>query len=241
MHHEPSYRNDSTRLWRVLLAASLVGWGCSPSIPSELVTDASGTGPEDAPVVIVEFGDYGCSPCASFGRRLHQVIGERRGRVRFVYRHCPSRRRPIGGRAARMAVAAELQGRFWELHWRLIAAGPIVDEEQLDALVIEAGMDPEALRTLADTSRVRQLIERDLALADRLGLRGTPTTYIGPTRFEGSLSTERLRLEIDRLLSARHRPTGTARCARAHRVWRQGEKQGLTHSESDGHTGRPRL
>jgi protein-disulfide isomerase len=95
-------------------------------------------------------------------------------------------------------VAASLKGRFWDLHWPLVIDGPLRDERQLAHALNDVGLDPDELQQLADAPSVTEIIESDLALADDLHIMGTPTTFIGTTRIDGTISLERLRAEIDR-------------------------------------------
>jgi Na+:H+ antiporter, NhaA family len=155
-------------------------------------------GPADAPVEIVEFTDYQCGPCASFGRRLHTLLKRNPSRFRLQLRHCPSRRHPIGRQAALLMEAAALDDRFWSLHWQLIEEGPIQTEDDLWRIVEESGLDGDQLREHILDGRPGELVARDLAEADRLGVRGTPTTFVNGRRIEGSLSLQRLREALSR-------------------------------------------
>jgi predicted DsbA family dithiol-disulfide isomerase len=69
----------------------------------------------------------------------------------------------------------------------------VTSEEQLWAIVDEAGLDSARLRGTVASGRPQALLDRDLAEADRLGVRGMPTTFIDDRRVEGTTSLDRLR------------------------------------------------
>lgn len=167
--------------------------GCGGAEAPGVTPDVMTSGPEDAPVLVVEFGDYQCGPCAALGRTLHALLIESPREIRFTFRLCPSRAHRVGRAAAIVAAAAAEDGSFWELHWRLVDQGPVTTEAQLWALVEEAGLDATRLRSVIASGRPTARLERDLAEADRLGIRGVPTTFIGGRIVEGTASLDRLR------------------------------------------------
>lgn len=176
-----------------LSLVALVSCGCASSM-SSLGDDPPMMGPADAPVTILEFGDYQCSPCSRMGQNLYELLSKRKSEVRLLYRHCPARRHKVGRKAALVAAAAEALGEptFWKLHWKMVLEGPVVDEDHIWELAREAGVEEARVRELLKTPRPTQRLEGDLALADRHGVRGMPTTFINGHRLEGTLSQERL-------------------------------------------------
>src|ERR1700720_264160 len=87
-------------------------------------------GPEDAPITLVEYGDYECPHCGA----AHPIVKEIRRRLgnglRFAFRHFPlSRIHPHAERAAEAAEAAGAQGKFWQLHDQLFEHQDALDDE----------------------------------------------------------------------------------------------------------------
>lgn len=169
--------------------------GCTGSSTGERETETPSS--NDGRVTILEFGDYQCGPCARMGRQLHRLSTQRRGQFRLIYRHCPSRRHPVGRRAAIVAAAAQELGSFWDLHWELVMDGPIEDEEQLWEITRGIGLDEAQVLAVIRTGRPERVVTQDLALADRNGVRGMPTTFVNGRRFEGTISLERLMGVVD--------------------------------------------
>jgi protein-disulfide isomerase len=137
------------------------------------------------------------------GRQLHALSNHRPHEVRLIYRHCPSRRHPVGRLAALVAAAADELGRFWDLHWDLVREGPIETEEMLWEAVRRVDLDEADIRSIIASGRPEQVVVRDLAIADQNGVRGMPTTFINGRIVEGAVSLERLNAIIDEAVDQR--------------------------------------
>ncbi|CAA9516152.1 MAG: Na+/H+ antiporter NhaA type [uncultured Solirubrobacteraceae bacterium] len=143
-------------------------------------------GPVDAPLTLVEFGDYECSFC---GRATGVVdeLRERFGdRLRYVYRHLPvADKHPNAQLAAEAAEAASAQGRFWEMHDRLFDRQDdlnwdvVVDEAQALGLDLDHFIDDLQERVHEEHVRV------DVESAHASSVRGTPTFFVGDRRHSG--------------------------------------------------------
>lgn len=143
------------------------------------------SGPEGAPVTLVEYGDFECPHCG----RAHPIVSaiqrQMGSRLRFVYRHFPlAQAHPHAQQAAEAAEAAAAQGKFWEMHHSLFEHQEALEREDLVARAEGFGLDVERLAAeLADgvhTPRVR----RDFSSGVRSGVNGTPTFFINGQRFD---------------------------------------------------------
>ena len=150
-------------------------------------------GARDAPLTLVEFGDYDCP----YTVRAHAVVrGLRRrlgDRLRFVFRAFPlTRIHAHAQAAAEAAEAAAAQGRFWEMHDRLFEARRRLGEADLRGYAEEIGLDvgrfESEMEEHAHASRVRE----DLRSGLRSGVRRTPTFFIDGLRHDGSGGFETL-------------------------------------------------
>ena len=94
-------------------------------------------------------------------------------------------------------VAIGAGGRFWELHWELVERGPIQTEEQLWEVCRSLGLEVERLQDQARAGRNEAALERELELADRRRIRGTPTTFVNNRRVEGAVSARQLGLILE--------------------------------------------
>lgn len=160
------------------------------------VSDAFGTpegerdhirGPKNAPVTLVEYGDYECPHCGRahfIVKELQQLTGDL---MRFVYRHFPlTSVHPHAEQAAEAAEAAGAQGKFWEMHNHLFEHQQALDRKHLIEYAANLGLDvPRFSHELAEHAHVAKIRE-DLFSGIQSGVNGTPTFFINGVRHDGS-------------------------------------------------------
>ena len=155
-------------------------------------------GDETAAVTVVEFFDYRCGYCKRSLAAVRGALARERVRVEF-------REYPILGDdsvlAAQAALAAGLQGRYVDAHLALMAHEGDYDEESIARIAADRGLDAERLREDMQSTAVAALIEANRALAQRMGVSGTPAFLIaGPEEVlvsPGALDAGRLNDLID--------------------------------------------
>ncbi|WP_343898662.1 Na+/H+ antiporter NhaA [Ornithinimicrobium humiphilum] len=150
-------------------------------------------GPADAPLTLVEYGDYECPFCAratGVGDELRRRFGDR---LRYVFRHLPLHDvHPRAELAARAAVAAGLQGRFWQMHEALYAHQDALDYDDLVGHAQDVGLDVDRFVRDLDSPEVVLRVRDDVASAEASGARGTPTFFVGEERHTGPWDAETL-------------------------------------------------
>jgi Na+/H+ antiporter NhaA len=149
-------------------------------------------GPIDAPVTVVEYGDFECPYCGRAEPVIRELLGDF-GDVRYVWRHLPlSDVHPNAQLAAEAAEAAADQGAFWEMHDLLLANQNSLRPGDLIGYAEQLGLDVErftdALRTHAGAVRVAE----DVDSADLSGVSGPPTFFINGRRHYGAYDIETL-------------------------------------------------
>jgi len=150
-------------------------------------------GPADAPVTLVEYGDYECPHCG-LAHPIVKAVQRRLGdQLRFVFRHFPiSSNHPHAEHAAEMAEAAADRRKFWEMHDLLYRNQDALEDEDLLGYAESLGIDPawaaSALRSGTFTERVRA----NFLSGVRSGVNGTPTFFINGVRHEGPWDEESL-------------------------------------------------
>ena len=150
-------------------------------------------GSDQAPVTLVEYGDYECPYCGQAEvviRELHESFGDD---LRYVWRHLPLNDvHPNAQMAAEAAEAAGAQGAFWELHDRLLTHQDELTTMDLGRHAEAVGLDPgrfwDELRRHAHAQRVAD----DVASADVSGVAGTPSFFINGKRHEGAYDVQTL-------------------------------------------------
>jgi Na+/H+ antiporter NhaA len=143
-------------------------------------------GPLDAPVTVVEYGDFECPYCGQAEPVVRELLRDF-GDVRYVWRHLPLNDvHPNTQLAAEAAEAAADQGAFWEMHDLLLAHQDALRPNDLIGYAEQLGLDGErfmdALRERIGAARIAD----DVDSADLSGVSGTPTFFINGRRHYGA-------------------------------------------------------
>ena len=143
-------------------------------------------GPLEAPVTVLEYGDFECPYCGQAEPVLRELLREH-GDVAYVWRHLPLNDvHPSAQQAAEAAEAAAEQGAFWEMHDLLLEHQDALGYRELIGYADELGLDVERfqedLRTRAGAGRIAQ----DVDSADLSGVSGTPTFFVNELRHYGA-------------------------------------------------------
>ncbi len=158
-----------------------------------VVGDSAGKGPEDAPVTIVEFADFGCPGCASAAELLDKVYETHGGRIRQVFKHYPLEMHRNADLAAQAARAAQLQGRFWPMHKILFENRTRLSEPDLLTYAAKIGLNMERFQADLRSPETVAFVEREKQQGNSLGLRYTPTIYVNGRECELSKLANPLR------------------------------------------------
>lgn len=154
-------------------------------------------GPADAPVTIVTFNDFECPFCA----RGHATIVKLRARygdqIRLVYKSNPLPFHRNAFLAARAAMAAGAQKRFWPFHDAVYATGAKFDEGTLMAIAKKVGLDTKRFARDIAGGSFDDAIDDDLALGAMLGVTGTPAYFVNGRPVEGALPELHFRLIVE--------------------------------------------
>lgn len=139
-------------------------------------------------VTIVEFFDYNCGYCKSSQPLVESVIGEDKN-IRFIYREFPILSQ-VSLTAAEAALAANMQGKYLQMHEQLMTYSDHLTEEDIYRIAGEVGLDVAKLRTDMKSDAVQTEIAKTRALAQSIGIRGTPAFIIGTKLFPGALDKD---------------------------------------------------
>jgi protein-disulfide isomerase len=135
-------------------------------------------GPEDAPVVIVEFADFECPHCRLAVSLLDSVLAAHPDKVRLIYKSYTLSFHQRGEPAARAAFAAGLQGKFWEMEHLLFERQEHLEPSDLDRYAVLLRLDIPKWKADMDSPAIKERIEHDHALGEDFQLKGTPAIYI---------------------------------------------------------------
>jgi protein-disulfide isomerase len=143
-------------------------------------------GPDDAVVTIVEWADFQCSGCLGMKPFLELMVERFPGQVRLAFKHFPLSRHPQAKGAAQAAVAAQNQGKFWEMYDLLFAAQETNElaPQDLTAMAKKLKLDTDKFRKDFSSPETMKSVEEDMKQADGLGLDGTPFIWINGRLFQ---------------------------------------------------------
>jgi protein-disulfide isomerase len=138
-------------------------------------------GKKDAPVTIVEFSDFQCPFCARSNPIVDGVLAKYPDQVNYVYKHFPLAFHAAARPAAQASIAAQEQGKFWEMHEVLFANQATLDASKLSQYAKQAGLDVARFEKdlAAKKAEYDKRIDAEFKLGQSVDVRGTPTIYIG--------------------------------------------------------------
>ena len=153
-----------------------------------LVTEKDhSSGPETAPVTLLEYGNFECIHCGRAYPVIKQVRKLLGDNLRFVFRHFPTvQTHPHSLRAAEAAEAAASQQKFWQMHDELFTHQTALEDHHLSRYAQRAGMNLERFNHDMTEHSFRQQIEAEYqrSLFDE-HVTGTPTLYLNDVRYTG--------------------------------------------------------
>lgn len=156
-------------------------------------------GPSDAPVVLVEFFDYGCPSCARFAPVLEETLEQKPTDAAVYYKMFPLASHPNSGPAAQAALAAAKQGKFEEMHDLLFANQQAHTMADLRKYAEQIGLDMQKFE--ADFQAATAQVAADRKEGDEAGVMGTPTLYVNGYLYQGPEMPKYLAMWIDEQLA----------------------------------------
>jgi protein-disulfide isomerase len=148
-------------------------------------------GPPDAPVTLLEYGDYECPDCFNAEPVVSELKKRLGDQLRVVFRHFPrSSIHPRASAAAAAAEAAAAQGQFWKMHHALFKHQRELDTLDLVHLALNLGLEIYRFSQAFDSDAVARRIRADYDGAARNKITGTPTFFINGRRYRGEARLE---------------------------------------------------
>lgn len=149
------------------------------------IGDSPFKGKVDAPVTIIEYSDYDCPFCARHYRDVMPILQEKyidTGKIKFVMRENPiATLHKDATNAAKAAVCAGDQGKYWEMHDMLFENQKKLQLDNLKSFAGTIGLDLGAFDECLESNEAERRVRRDIASASKLGMRGTPGFVVGLT------------------------------------------------------------
>jgi protein-disulfide isomerase len=158
-----------------------------PNVKKVDLADSPAKGAEGAPVTILVWSDFQCPHCRLALPMLDSVFEKFAPKVRIVHKFYPLQSHVTAGPAARAAVAAHRQGRYWEMERILFAHQDAQQPKDFDDYARTLKLDLPRFHADTVAAATDQILARDRADADRSGLNGTPFILINGREFDLSV------------------------------------------------------
>jgi protein-disulfide isomerase len=196
------------------LGAGYLFWGLNPAPAAETtpgarrvnvkVGNSPSLGPENAPVTIIEFGDYQCPYCKLWYDNVYdRLLANYPGKVRFVYHDFPLDGHPEALPAAEAAQCAGEQNAYWKYHDALFGQQYGLSNTAYKQYAQELGLDVQAFSSCLDGHRFQAKVKDSYQYAVGLGVGSTPTFYINGIEVIGAQSYETFQQLIDQELAGK--------------------------------------
>jgi len=135
-------------------------------------------GPENARVTIAVFDDYQCPYCARLEPQLKQVLQKYPNDVKLVIKQFPLQSHPQAMPAAKAALAAHRQGKFWEFHEMLFEKQKELNDAKINEIAQSLGLDMEKFQNDVKDPAIQEMINKDIQNGYQVQVRGTPTIFV---------------------------------------------------------------
>lgn len=184
--------------WNVIRPRSEAGSNAAPATPVRRLEEPNITfvdqiqGPKNAPITIVEFGDYLCPHCRTAEEAVQKLLAAEPNRVRYVWKDMPAPVHAGADTAAEAGLCAAKQGAFWSFHRALFDIQGTYDETSLTFEAGQAGLDSQIFVDCLKSHETKPLVERTLDEGKALGIDALPTFFINGKRYVGALTYEEL-------------------------------------------------
>ena len=154
-------------------------------------------GASDAPITMVEFGDFQCPFCRASESAVKEVRQKYGDKVRIVYMDFPLGIHPHAMDAANAARCAGEQDKFWQFHDAMFADQSKLAPADLKASAAKLGLDAKKFNACLDKTKYQSQIQQDMAEGTKLGVSGTPTFFINGREITGAQPAQKFEEVID--------------------------------------------
>ena len=154
-------------------------------------------GPADAAVTIIEFSDFQCPYCIQAVPELEALLKVYPKQVKLIFKEFPLEIHSNAYRAATAALAAQKQGKFWEMHYALFGHHRDLSLASIVNMAKELNLDEARLRTDMESKETHDIVNKDLQDGNNAGVEGTPTIFINGQRYNGRIELPNLRSLVD--------------------------------------------
>lgn len=162
-------------------------------------------GDDSAKVKVVEFSDFQCPFCSKGAEVVNELKKKYKGKIQVIFRHVPL---PMHSEAkniaeSSMCVNEQSSDKFWKFHDIVFKGQANVDKASLEKYAKESGADVKKYNECVEAKKYADYVAKDMAYAEKLGVRSTPTFFINGQLVAGALPVEQFSEIIDEELAAK--------------------------------------
>ncbi len=154
------------------------------------VLGAPNLGPSDARITLVEFSDFECPYCALAVKQVKALMAAYPKDIRLFYKQFPLSMHPHAQLAAEAALAANEQGKFWQMHDILFSNFRKLSRENMLVWAEQIGLDVNKFKADLDSEKFASVIKKDTSDGDAAGVYGTPAFFINGKLYNGPMTLE---------------------------------------------------
>ncbi|MBN1607727.1 MAG: thioredoxin domain-containing protein [Polyangiaceae bacterium] len=164
--------------------------------------DAPSFGPADARVTLVEFSDFQCPYCSRAAAVTAQLKEKYGTKVRFIFRQFPLSFHQNAEAAAEASLAADAQGKFWEMHDKMFANQGSLDRGSLEGYAKDIGLNLAKFKKALDSKETEARVKADQELGTQVAVQGTPSLFVNGKRVENPADFGAVSAAIDTALGS---------------------------------------
>lgn len=160
-------------------------------------------GPADAKVTVIEFSDFQCPYCSRGKSTMDELMAAYPKDVKIVFKNLPLPFHDQAAPAAKAALAAGKQGKFWEMHDALFANQRALNADFFTEQAKTLGLNLEQFKKDMDSPEIDAQIKEDSALASKNGISGTPGFFVNGVAVKGAYPLDHFKKIVDRWLTGK--------------------------------------
>lgn len=172
-------------------------------VPPKILESDPQKGPNDAPIIIIEYSDFECPFCKQGFGIMKDVFNVYSGKVKMAYKQFPLPLHKNARNAANASLCANEQGKFWEIHDLMFANQNKLSFNDLKKYAAQSKVDIKKFNSCLDAKKYDSIIDADMAEGASFGISGTPAFFVNGIFVNGAEPLEEFKKIIDAELAAK--------------------------------------
>ena len=141
-------------------------------------------GAKDAEIIVTMYSDFQCPYCSRVKKPIYDLLKEYPDNMKVEFRHFPLSFHKDAHLAAQASMAADAQGKFWEMHDKIFENQKALKREDLEKYAEDLGLDMGKFKKALDEETYKDIVDQQFKEGQKTGVRGTPSIYINGRKFQ---------------------------------------------------------